>query len=82
MSILCAVFAELLRNTDCLDWSDHKRPIVLLNAVRAVEFHPESLDSISFIMGKLESVGISFVCDDVMEQVIKFGMYSICGKWR
>lgn len=67
-----------MRNTQCLDWTDHKRPVVLLNAVRAVEFHPENLDAISFILTKLESVGISFVCDDVMEQVIKFGMNSIC----
>jgi len=64
----------LLSNADKVDWSSNKRPIVLLNAVRE---HPENLDAIHFILGKLESVGISFVCDDVMEQVIKFDLVDV-----
>merc|ERR1712217_104482 len=50
------------------------RPDVLLNACA---FHPENLDAIHYILDALESVGISFVCDDVMEQVIKFDLVDV-----
>jgi len=64
----------LLSSAKSLDWSSQKRPDVLLNACR---FHPENLDAIHYILDALESIGISFVCDDVMEQVIKFDLVDV-----
>eukprot|EP01083_Nonionella_stella_P087945 244853_1 len=65
----------LLNNTlDKLDWSTQKRPIVLLNAV---QYHPENVEMIKYIMDKLEALKIGFVCDDVFEQVIKFDLVEI-----
>merc|ERR1719242_626570 len=64
----------LLAHSDKLDWSREQRPRVLLNAVRE---HPENLELAHFVMTGLETVGICFVCDDVMEQCIKFDLVDI-----
>ena len=64
----------LLKSPKKLDWTQQKRPIVLLNAVK---FHHENIEIIKFIINKLEQLKITFVCDDVMEQVIKFDLVDI-----
>ena len=51
-----------------------KRPLCLLNAVK---YHPENLELINFVIDKLETLKIIFVCDDVMEQIIKFDLVEI-----
>jgi len=64
----------LLKSPNKLDWSSQKRPIVLLNSVK---YHHENLEIINFIMTKLEILKITFVCQDVMEQVIKYDLVEI-----
>lgn len=62
----------LLKHTDKLDWSAQKRPVMLAEAVKH-----QNLDIIALIMAKLEALPMMFVCDDVMEQVIKYDLVDI-----
>merc|ERR1712204_59959 len=56
----------LFSHADQLDWLTQRRPEMLFEAVK----HGH-LEMVEFIMSKLESLSKSFVCDDVMQQVIE-----------
>mmetsp|Transcript_40427 Transcript_40427/g.64822 ORF Transcript_40427/g.64822 Transcript_40427/m.64822 type:complete len:442 (-) Transcript_40427:191-1516(-) len=76
----CAKYASfdcltyLLKAPQNLNWSEQKRPSLLLNAVK---WHPENLEMINLMMDKLEELKITFVCDEVMQYVIKADLVEV-----
>mmetsp|Transcript_8322 Transcript_8322/g.12936 ORF Transcript_8322/g.12936 Transcript_8322/m.12936 type:complete len:429 (+) Transcript_8322:76-1362(+) len=64
----------LLKQAHTLDWAAEQRPTCLLNAVK---YHPENVEMVNLILDKLQALKLAFVCDDVMEQVIKFDLVDI-----
>merc|ERR1719229_97452 len=57
-----------------INWSEQKRPVCLLNAIK---YNPANLEMINFVMDCLEKVKITFVCDDVFTEVIKYDLVDI-----
>eukprot|EP01084_Bolivina_argentea_P034202 63306_1 len=57
----------LLQNPSNLNWSNNfKNPTVLYYAVK----YTQNKDLINFVINKLESLKICFICDDIMKEVI------------
>jgi len=57
-----------------IDWSEQKRPVCLLNAIK---YHHANIEMINFIMDALEKVKQLFVCDDIFTQIIKHDLVEI-----
>eukprot|EP01083_Nonionella_stella_P013319 37505_1 len=65
----------LLQNPIQIDWTTQLfNPVVLYNAVK---YKRDNLNLIHFIVDCLEMIGIRFVCDDVMEEIIRYDVVSI-----
>merc|ERR1712228_286631 len=64
----------LLIDPKKIEWTEQKRPLCLLNAIK---YHHANLEMISFMMDALEKVKISFVCDDVFAEVIKHDLVDV-----
>lgn len=67
----------LLKYPNKLNWRNgaiRYKPICLLNAVK---YHHNNLKLINFIIDKLETLKLSFICDDIMNEVIRFDLVCI-----
>ena len=64
----------LLEAPDKLNWTEHLRPMPLLNAIR---FNHKDADFIHLIIDRLKMAKVNFICDEIMQEIICFGLVSV-----